>query len=134
MPSATHDSIRSGSMRPEFSRTTRTCFDFKWADNLQHPGDIMDFYISGDVAPDAGLVAISGFGALNADFLGSPRLFFAMADDGLFFKAVAADAGDDVQKQVATVAARHFQENAWNRRTQRPSPKSWMIGRLNPKG
>lgn len=35
------------------------------------------------------LVAISTFGALNADFLGSPRLFFAMADDGLFFKAVA---------------------------------------------
>ena len=25
--------------------------DFKWADNLQHPGDIMDFYQSGDVAP-----------------------------------------------------------------------------------
>jgi amino acid transporter len=35
------------------------------------------------------LVAVSTFGALNADFLGSPRLFFAMADDGLFFKAVA---------------------------------------------
>ncbi len=27
-------------------------FDFKWADNLQHPGDIMDFYKSGDVAPE----------------------------------------------------------------------------------
>jgi hypothetical protein len=26
--------------------------DFKWADNIQHPGDIMDFYISGDVAPE----------------------------------------------------------------------------------
>ncbi len=26
-------------------------FDFKWADHLQQPGDIMDFYISGDVAP-----------------------------------------------------------------------------------
>lgn len=25
--------------------------DFKWADNLQAPGDIMDFYLSGDVAP-----------------------------------------------------------------------------------
>ena len=32
--------------------TTRTCLDSKWADNLQHPGDIMDFYVSGDVAPD----------------------------------------------------------------------------------
>ena len=28
-------------------------FDFKWADNLQHPGDPLDFYVSGDVAPDA---------------------------------------------------------------------------------
>lgn len=26
--------------------------DFKWADNLQHPGDIMDFYVSGAVAPE----------------------------------------------------------------------------------
>jgi hypothetical protein len=26
--------------------------DFKWADNRQHPGDIMDFYTSGDVAPE----------------------------------------------------------------------------------
>ena len=25
--------------------------DFKWTDNLQQPGDIMDFYLSGDVAP-----------------------------------------------------------------------------------
>ncbi len=25
--------------------------DFKWADNLQQPGEIMDFYLSGDVAP-----------------------------------------------------------------------------------
>jgi hypothetical protein len=26
--------------------------DFKWLDNIQQPGDIMDFYISGDVAPE----------------------------------------------------------------------------------
>ncbi len=25
---------------------------FKWADNLQSPGDVMDFYVSGDVAPE----------------------------------------------------------------------------------
>lgn len=25
--------------------------EFKWADNIQRPGDIMDFYVSGDVAP-----------------------------------------------------------------------------------
>ena len=32
--------------------TTQVAFDFKWADHLQHPGDIMDFYVSGDVAPE----------------------------------------------------------------------------------
>lgn len=26
-------------------------FDFKWADNLQNPGDVQDFHLSGDVAP-----------------------------------------------------------------------------------
>ena len=26
--------------------------DFKWADHLQRPGDVMDFYLSGDVAPE----------------------------------------------------------------------------------
>ena len=26
--------------------------DFKWADNLQQPGEVMDFYLSGDVAPE----------------------------------------------------------------------------------
>jgi hypothetical protein len=26
--------------------------DFKWADNLQHPGDIPDFYLDGTVAPE----------------------------------------------------------------------------------
>ena len=27
-------------------------FDFKWADNLQEPSEVMDFFISGDVAPE----------------------------------------------------------------------------------
>ena len=31
--------------------TAKLSIDFKWADNLQHPGDVMDFYLSGDVAP-----------------------------------------------------------------------------------
>jgi len=31
---------------------TKTAIDFKWADNLQHPGEVMDFYVSGDVAPE----------------------------------------------------------------------------------
>lgn len=35
-------------------------------------------------------VMISTFGALNATLFTSPRIFFAMADDGLFFKPVAA--------------------------------------------
>lgn len=28
-------------------------FEFKWADNIKQDGDIMDFYVSGDVAPSA---------------------------------------------------------------------------------
>jgi hypothetical protein len=31
---------------------TDLSIDFKWADNIQHPGEIMDFYVSGDVAPE----------------------------------------------------------------------------------
>jgi hypothetical protein len=27
-------------------------FDFKWTDNIQHPDDVMDFYLSGGLAPD----------------------------------------------------------------------------------
>ncbi|MBI4578446.1 MAG: hypothetical protein HY718_02015 [Planctomycetes bacterium] len=33
-------------------KTTALSIDFKWADNVQNPGDIMDFYLSGDVAPE----------------------------------------------------------------------------------
>ena len=33
--------------------TTRLSINFKWSDNLQSPGDIMDFYVSGDVAPES---------------------------------------------------------------------------------
>ncbi len=29
-----------------------TTFDFKWSDSLQRPGDVTDFYLSGDVAPE----------------------------------------------------------------------------------
>lgn len=31
---------------------TAVALDFKWADNVQRPGDILDFYVSGDVAPE----------------------------------------------------------------------------------
>jgi hypothetical protein len=31
---------------------TATRLDFKWTDNLTQPGDLMDFYLSGDVAPE----------------------------------------------------------------------------------
>ncbi len=35
------------------ARRGRTvAIDFKWADHLQRPGEIMDFYLSGDVAPE----------------------------------------------------------------------------------
>jgi hypothetical protein len=30
----------------------RLSLDFKWADNLARPGDALDFYVSGDVAPE----------------------------------------------------------------------------------
>jgi hypothetical protein len=30
----------------------KVAIDFKWADNLQRPGEVMDFYLSGDVAPE----------------------------------------------------------------------------------
>jgi APA family basic amino acid/polyamine antiporter len=38
----------------------------------------------------AALVCVSTFGTLNAGLLVFPRVFFAMADDGLFFRKVAA--------------------------------------------
>jgi hypothetical protein len=34
---------------------TQTAIDFKRADNLRAPGDVMDFYTSGSVAPPARL-------------------------------------------------------------------------------
>jgi hypothetical protein len=30
----------------------RLSLEFKWADNLTYPGDVLDFYVSGDVAPE----------------------------------------------------------------------------------
>ena len=47
------------------------------------------------VGPAAGsvvsaLVLLSTFGALNSLMMSEPRLFFAMAQDGLFFRAIAA--------------------------------------------
>ncbi|MDP9347544.1 MAG: amino acid permease [Gemmatimonadota bacterium] len=38
----------------------------------------------------AALVMLSTFGALNGSTMTGPRIFFAMADDGLFFRPVAA--------------------------------------------
>jgi amino acid transporter len=37
----------------------------------------------------AGAVAVSTFGTLNGSMMTGPRVFFAMAEDGLFFKALA---------------------------------------------
>lgn len=45
-------------------------------------------------APGAGLIAVlvlvSTFGALNGTMMSGPRVFYAMADDGLFFERIAA--------------------------------------------
>ncbi len=38
----------------------------------------------------AGMVMLSAFGALNGSTMTGPRIFWAMADDGLFFRRVAA--------------------------------------------
>ena len=38
----------------------------------------------------AGMVALSAFGALNGSTMTGPRIFFALADDGLFFRPIAA--------------------------------------------
>ncbi len=38
----------------------------------------------------AGMVMLSAFGALNGSTITGPRIFWAMADDGLFFRRVAA--------------------------------------------
>jgi amino acid transporter len=38
----------------------------------------------------AALVCVSTFGSLNAVIMAIPRVFWAMADDGLFFRTVAA--------------------------------------------
>jgi hypothetical protein len=37
--------------RTALSLHGRLNFEFKWSDNMQQDGDIMDFYLSGDVAP-----------------------------------------------------------------------------------
>ena len=42
----------------------------------------------GAVAVIAALVMVSTFGSLNGSVLSDPRVFYAMAEDGLFFKAV----------------------------------------------
>ncbi|GMQ80179.1 MAG: hypothetical protein BMS9Abin04_129 [Planctomycetia bacterium] len=34
------------------AETTALAVDFKWVDNAQQPGEIIDFYVSGDVAPE----------------------------------------------------------------------------------
>jgi amino acid transporter len=38
----------------------------------------------------AAMVMLSAFGALNGSMMTGPRIFYAMADDGLFFRPIAA--------------------------------------------
>jgi hypothetical protein len=41
--------------------TTAPAIRFKWADNIQKPGDLMDFYLSGDVAPEGRFMYTYGY-------------------------------------------------------------------------
>jgi amino acid transporter len=45
---------------------------------------------AGGAAVIAGLVMLSTFGGLNAGLMTGPRVFYAMAEDRLFFRSVAA--------------------------------------------
>ncbi len=38
--------------RSSLGENSDASFDFKWVDNGQTPGDVLDFYLSGDVAPE----------------------------------------------------------------------------------
>ncbi len=52
--------------------------------------DVAQYLVGGWGVTMVGLtVMLSTFGSLNGTMLASPRIFFAMADDGLFFKQVA---------------------------------------------
>jgi amino acid transporter len=51
------------------------------------------------------VVMISAFGSLNGSMLASPRVFFAMADDGLFFRTVARVHPDYKTPYVAILLA-----------------------------
>ena len=44
--------LHLGLSRDELGLDSGAGFDFKWVDNCQAPGDILDFYLSGDVAPE----------------------------------------------------------------------------------
>jgi basic amino acid/polyamine antiporter, APA family len=50
-------------------------------------------------------VAVSAFGALNGLMLASPRLFFAMARDGMFFQPIARIHGRFLTPYVAILLA-----------------------------
>lgn len=47
-------------------------------------------FLSAGAAIVAAMVMVSAFGALNGSTMTGPRIFFAMADDGLFFRPIAA--------------------------------------------
>ncbi len=47
-------------------------------------------FMTAGAAIVAAMVMISAFGALNGSTMTGPRIFFAMADDGLFFRPIAA--------------------------------------------
>jgi hypothetical protein len=43
--------LEIGIPRSVLSLNGKLDVEFKWSDNMQRDGDVMDFYLSGDVAP-----------------------------------------------------------------------------------
>lgn len=54
---------------------TKVEFNFKWSDNMQEDGDIMDFYVNGDVAPGGRFM----FHFTNVDYFSPLRPIFLSA-------------------------------------------------------
>jgi APA family basic amino acid/polyamine antiporter len=57
----------------------------------------------------AGIIAISTFGTIGIYTLSAPRIYYAMADDGLFFKKIA-----DVHPKFQTPINAIIAQSAWS--------------------
>jgi hypothetical protein len=118
---------------------TRLSLDFKWADHLQHPGEIMDFYISGDVAPE---------GMPTFDYLTLPLLkrdggFVSASYDGELDEMRARITADSEQERSLaqseaqdTRASRvvEHRDAAHGQQRFRPRLRQWTQPRAEPGG